>query len=395
MKERDALAPTEGLPDDMALYTTQPSIFMNTTPANYPDGWTECLVYPDVKSYILATPGFPAPILRPSALKYRLAPSPDKGLGLFSTAEIHKNDLILSERPLTLTPSSMGTPMRFLRELTAQEQYRATVYEWEKTLKVLFDRLYPYYREAFMALANSHQHDGSGPVGGIIRTNSLGVSLPPDKYSVEEQRKGKGMYSAVCKEISRLNHSCSPNTLAHFDVVTFSFQLFAVRDIAEGEELTLTYTGLNLPAEMRQSNLEPYGFRCTCSACCTPSTSDVQREISQTMEISNIDDGLLKLALLEEQGLTACDPYCEALKTIMELYISMGDADNGRMYAKKLVNRRWSSFAYDTRVYTIPLAIETLHPLWKGRRNREPGQIVDDLKTLFAGLGLPGLANAK
>jgi hypothetical protein len=218
MKEMDPLASPESLPEDMTLYTTQPSIAMNATPANH-EGWTECLLYPQVKALILATPGFPARLLRPSAPKYRLVPIPDKGQGLVSTANIHASDLILSERPLTLTPASTGlSKFRFLRELSAKEKYLAALYEWEHSLKILFDRLHPDYQAAFMALANSHQHDGSGPISGIIRTNGMGVSfLEPGKYRTEKPQPGdKGMYTAVCKEISRLNHRSA--SVPHFAI---------------------------------------------------------------------------------------------------------------------------------------------------------------------------------
>lgn len=218
MKEMDPLAPPERLPEDMTLYTTQPSIAMNATPANH-EGWTECLLYPQVKALILATPGFPARLLKPSAPNYRLVPIPDKGQGLVSTANIHASDLILSERPLTLTPASASlSKFRFLRELSAKEKYLAALYEWEHSLKILFDRLHPDYQAAFMALANSHQHDGSGPIMGIIRTNGMGVRfLEPGKYSTEAPQPGdKGMYTAVCKEISRLNHRSA--SVAHFAI---------------------------------------------------------------------------------------------------------------------------------------------------------------------------------
>ncbi|KAF8146866.1 hypothetical protein K438DRAFT_1689322 [Mycena galopus ATCC 62051] len=359
-EEVAANAPLEGLPENMLLYTSQPSKLMSATPANSPDGWTECMMYPDAKAFILATPGFPAPILRPSSLKYRLTPIPDKGQGLVSTAQLRACDLILSERPLTMTLTASGIPIRFPKAFTAREKYLAAIYEWEQNLKLMFDRLHPDYQAAFMALANSHKHDGSGPILGVIRTNGLGLVLPVGKYTVEEQETlYKGRYTAVCKEISRANHSCSPNTTAHFDIVTFSYQLYAVRNIAQGEELTIAYAGLSLPAEIRQSKLEPYGFRCTCSACCAPSTSNIQRATALTMQIANIDDGLVKLALIEENGLQACDEYCDALKTVMDLYIALGDAENGSMYAKKLANRRWSDLANVAKLYTTPLAIES------------------------------------
>ncbi|KAJ6593405.1 hypothetical protein B0H19DRAFT_1090194 [Mycena capillaripes] len=386
MKELDALAPPENLDKNTLLYTTQPSVNMDTTPADFPDGWTECFLDADVKGLILATPGFPAPLLHPYSRKYRLAPSSDKGHGLFSIGKIQAGDLILSERPLTLTPTCFGSSVRFVKELTAQEKYRAALYEWEQQLKFLFDRLHPDYQAAFMALANSHKHDGSGPIGGVIRTNGLGVEcLQTGRYSVEEQQKlRRGVYNAVCKEISRLNHSCSPNTTARFDVATFSYQLFAARDIAKGEELTLSYTGLNLPAMLRQKSLEPYGFQCTCSACLTPFESDAQRAMCLSMQITNIDDGLRRVALFEEQGLQVCDEYCGTLKAVIDLFIGTGDADTASTYAKKLAKRQWSKYADEAKLYTTPRAIQS-HPLWMKKNG---GLDADKLGNSFARLDL-------
>ncbi|KAJ6631510.1 hypothetical protein B0H10DRAFT_497916 [Mycena sp. CBHHK59/15] len=241
------LVGTENLDDDRILYTSQPGIPMSATLADHPDGWTECMLPADVKRLILATPGFPSPIVRPHAISYRVAPSAGKGQGMFSTRHIRAGDLILSERPLTISPAMITTRVRSQRELTAHEKLQAQLYEWEQALKIMFDRLLPEHKVAFMALANSHQHDGSGPIGGIVRTNAVGLG----NYQTERTKKYKATYqtrnhdklTAICKEISRLNHSCSPNTTTHWDMASFSFQLYAVRDIPAGDELTYPYVG--------------------------------------------------------------------------------------------------------------------------------------------------------
>ncbi|KAJ7183106.1 hypothetical protein C8R46DRAFT_507825 [Mycena filopes] len=41
-------------------------------------------------------------------------------------------------------------------------------------------------------------------------------------------------YHGVFLNLSRVNHSCSPNTTYRFDLPSFSYRLFAVRDIVEG-----------------------------------------------------------------------------------------------------------------------------------------------------------------
>ncbi|KAJ7898809.1 hypothetical protein B0H14DRAFT_3852944 [Mycena olivaceomarginata] len=64
---------------------------------------------------------------------------------------------------------------------------------------------------------------------------------------------------------------------ARFDITSFSFQLFAVRDIEAEEELTISYVATTDTTKERQTNLESYGFQCSCAACLAPSESDATR----------------------------------------------------------------------------------------------------------------------
>lgn len=102
------------------------------------------------------------------------------------------------------------------------------------------------------------------------------------------------------------------------------------------------------------------------------------------MQITNIDDGLLKLALFEEQGLQVCDDYCESLNAVMNLYISIGDTDSASMYAKKLGKRQWSKYAKEAKLYIISRAIQS-HALWK---NKKDGLDADKLGNSLASLDL-------
>ena len=81
---------------------------------------------------------------------------------------------------------------------------------------------------------------------------------------------GTAMYSITCK----MNHSCNPNVSvvyrrqpgwgSQYPLAAFCV---AQRDIAEGEELTISYIDANEPYTMRQKKLQDYGFNCTCSRC--------------------------------------------------------------------------------------------------------------------------------
>jgi len=83
----------------------------------------------------------------------------------------------------------------------------------------------------------------------------------------------------VYETISRINHSCIPNCAHAFDQATQKGQIRALRDIAVGEEITITYCDLLMPASQRKAHLSYYyKFDCACDACLTPGDlSDTRR----------------------------------------------------------------------------------------------------------------------
>lgn len=168
--------------------------------ANYPNSWTECILRGFTKRTILSTPGYPQPLIKPPTSCYRIGPS-ENGLGMFATRDIFIGDLIVAERPLMVTPRGLRLPtsIGFPADFTAEQRRQAAIFEWEKLLQASFDRMEPENQAAFMALANSHLEDGSGPVLGVIRTNGFEVAGLDDPIP-------EGEYTGVCKIISRVNH---------------------------------------------------------------------------------------------------------------------------------------------------------------------------------------------
>ncbi len=70
-----------------------------------------------------------------------------------------------------------------------------------------------------------------------------------------------------------------------------------LRDVGEGEELTLSYIDLLQPKESRQRSLvELYGFECECSRCESESVVDAGRlnEIAET-HLTGSDSVMLRL----------------------------------------------------------------------------------------------------
>ncbi|KAK6065961.1 SET domain-containing protein 5 [Seiridium cupressi] len=98
-----------------------------------------------------------------------------------------------------------------------------------------------------------------------------------------------GLFPTFC----RMNHSCVPNTSYEYDDVSGTMQVYASRDIRQGEELTDAYTELARPRARRAKELANWGFRCECLVCEGPEAEEHEarrRQVWRTSEILNLYD---------------------------------------------------------------------------------------------------------
>ncbi|KAF7315054.1 SET domain-containing protein [Mycena indigotica] len=276
-----------------------------------------------------------------------------------------------------MSPSGGARLVHIPNSFTWPQAHQVMLDEHERFLSMMVDRMVPERREAFLKLANSHREDGSGPYMGIMRTNSFGVRVGNSENILED------MYGAVCDDISRVNHSCSPNTSTKFDKHSFSFSLFACRDIAEGEELTVAYCILSDGEGARAEKLLPYGIACKCLSCAdTTGESDVRRATLDdfSLDINEwawsrtlLDDWMMNkcrehLDLLREEGLEASDSYHAALVAMMECYIAFGDAKRASRWAERAHKCLWASDYESLEHFLDPESVGYLtHPLWRVR----------------------------
>eukprot|EP00929_Paragymnodinium_shiwhaense_P034426 TRINITY_DN18734_c0_g1_i1.p1 TRINITY_DN18734_c0_g1~~TRINITY_DN18734_c0_g1_i1.p1 ORF type:complete len:376 (+),score=70.86 TRINITY_DN18734_c0_g1_i1:60-1130(+) len=161
---------------------------------------------------------------------------PGKGLGLVAVRELRCGDLVLCEAPL-LTYLDCDV--------------------WEHIARERFKELPQESQDALMQLEDVFLREATGEeksLPGILRTNSLSRGMSSD--------------GLVCKTISRMNHSCSPNCDWSWDEDAHEASVFASHDIAAGEELCIHYVELRATRSERQKMLrELYRFDCCCRAC--------------------------------------------------------------------------------------------------------------------------------
>ncbi|KAJ7188724.1 hypothetical protein C8R46DRAFT_1055611 [Mycena filopes] len=348
VKEGNPNIDASTLPENTFLFTALPNIPLDQ---HDPDNWTSCFLQAATKAQIVSTPGFPRPLQHPPQTRHRIGPTPTMGLAAFSTCALKMGDLILSERALLITPAHLFAADDIPDSFTDAQAQQALFAQAEARLKVAYDRMLPENQKSYMALANSHLQDGSGPLLGVMRTNGI------DAAPLTRPGDPPMPYSATCAIISRLNHSCSPNTAAEFDIATLSFRLFATRDITAGEELTYTYTDTSAPAAVRQKTLEPYGFRCTCRACLDSKLSDARRA-----SIRRASPSPALMSMWEQEGLQSSPLYAQHTVTLMERYIRAGDLENAVLYATMCQKMKW--FGVGPEDWASPARIKA-HSDWR------------------------------
>ncbi|KAJ7641070.1 hypothetical protein FB45DRAFT_1124467 [Roridomyces roridus] len=350
---------------------------------------TECIFHPGSKEVLMRLPGFSQPMVMPVGRNspIRVKEVPGMGLG----------------RPLLVAAQVLPTwvPPTF----TPEQQGQYLLNHLEKFVAVAVGRMTDEDKAAYKALKNSHLEDGSGPLVGILRTNGLGIEgLRPDVTDGSVAARCTG----VCEKISRLNHSCSPNVRTHWSMITFSFQLFAVRDIAADEELTYLYTGIEGSTAQRNEDLKPYDFVCTCSSCKDPKSdarrADLEKSGPPSISLWLFDDApqatgrildecRRQMAIIEREGMEAVFRYYEVLSVGFVVCVATGDAQSASEWARKLARIRW--------VEEVPKDIESFvdpnsrayktHPMWRKRFDRDSKESWDAMMKGLTAMRLGGI----
>ena len=114
--------------------------------------------------------------------------------------------------------------------------------------------LSPDKRQQLLTLQNAGIFND--PLIGTYQTNA---------FALDNQ------YSGVFLQASRFNHSCLPNARYAWNSTLQRFRMYALRDIAIGEEIFVSYLHnthvYGSSRQARQTRLARYGFICTCATC--------------------------------------------------------------------------------------------------------------------------------
>lgn len=160
---------------------------------------------------------------------YAIKKSPGKGLVVFANGKIFKGTRIITEEPL-FSIEKPFTGHKLVAEIS---------------------RLSTEIQGSLMRLHDTRE-SAVPPVARIFRANAFGT----------------GSTSSIFLRATRINHSCVPNCHFSWNTNLNRLTVHAVKDIATGQEMTVSYGEVLRTREQRKELLTPsYDFECNCPAC--------------------------------------------------------------------------------------------------------------------------------
>jgi hypothetical protein len=225
--------------------------------------------------------------------------APSKGKGVFAKAAISGGTRIIAET--ALLPSKAG-----FDAIELLVSFNALIHTDQQAYLSLFSYVDPNFK----------------------REVEQGLRMP---WNAIDARVRKVLAIAITNMFnqgvfllgSRINHSCIPNVHFAFNQNLNKATFHAVREIDKGEELTLSYIdSANRTRAIRQSELAPRGFKCTCPAC--KNTRKSRKAEEQRAILLVLDQ---ELAILQHYGGGNMESWKHALESAQEvaaIQISLG-----------------------------------------------------------------------
>lgn len=219
---------------------------------------------------------------------YRVEQVLGKGDGVVACSDIARGTMIISESPLFTLPRLIRNPQR-VSELTLQ-QVRALDRDQQRS---------------FFALRNSFKE--LSPFEGIVKTNAMPLGTNASS-------------GGIFPNCSRFNHSCCSNASYSWCNKLGLERIFAVKDIKEGEEISVSYLsvqfGMTPGSERRRHLLDEFGFQCYCDIC-SQNTEDASASDTRRRKLSQLNaaigDGIL-IVTNPGRALKSCKDVLQLLK---------------------------------------------------------------------------------
>ncbi|KAK3068623.1 hypothetical protein LTR53_013675, partial [Teratosphaeriaceae sp. CCFEE 6253] len=193
--------------------------------------------------------------------KFLIQHAARKGLAMSATGLIARDKRVLTEPALIelqIGPEVLYNDRTFYDSKKRWNGYEVMEGKWnmlDAHAQAALEALYVWYRKG---LLDKHR------LLAIISTNAFERPVVVDGVN--------HIILYVGQSISRINHSCDPNAVVHWDDSSDQATLYAIKSIDANDEITVDYMAeaddfLQLRSHRRTQLKADYGFSCACTAC--------------------------------------------------------------------------------------------------------------------------------
>ncbi|KAG8164552.1 hypothetical protein KVR01_006470 [Diaporthe batatas] len=201
----------------------------------------------------------------------------------FLVAEVEgKGNGVIAKQPLVRgDPVMAHTPVLLVHQGFKEEPDQAGQH---RLLDLALASLPQQTADLFMSQM-AHDPD-EHPVAARLTTNAFRLDLGGDD----------GQHYGAFPEVGKTNHDCRPNAAYYVDQSTLMHITTAVRPIAAGDEITITYLDPLAPRADRQDRARSHwGFACACPHC-SASADEAAESDKRLKELRWIEGQLQDLA---------------------------------------------------------------------------------------------------
>lgn len=209
----------------------------------------------DLLSYHPLTPTFNESHTLRMDVDFNVQQTRNKGMALFAARAFTTGDVIVSE-------PSLGSLPTMLSDTFDDESFFDPAHEYSgvPAIRRMVDGMTAHEHQLFAALYSRQQNIQSTVQNNVFSTFTT------------DHNGHELLTLRLYHIISRANNSCRPNSLYSHNPNTGHGDLRAIRNIANGEEITVEYQchekGSLRGVHERESDFrDHYGFRCDCPAC--------------------------------------------------------------------------------------------------------------------------------
>jgi hypothetical protein len=260
---------------------------------------------------------------------YEIAEAGTKGLGAFALQKFQRGDLIITEAPL----------------FSIYQRDDGGILD-RKSVQAAIDALTPENLRDYESLQNQDQE----PHWGIFSTNV---------FQMDDTQCG------IFLKCSRFNHSCSPNARYSWNPQVEQLRIYALRDIAPGDEILVSYLSsrnvYGSTKRQRQARLRLRGFTCICAVCTQPNSA-IEASDDRRVRVKELWESipyftptqtrqrLLAIAraihLLQEEGYAA--DYDDFTNDAAAICAYHSDWESAKYWATKTYEARVAEFGEDS-----------------------------------------------